>query len=606
MSFRSVALLQSHQRIPALHDYYVPDLVELCGLAAVIRQDVDDVWLPVSPVDREPLAAFERFVRRHRPQLVGISSFTCGARSALEYAEIAKRFGAFVVLGGYHPTAEPDEMLASPDVDAVVRGQGEESLLELVRRGSPDGIDGISYRDNGGVVHGPARTTAPALDELPLPLRELRPERFGLSGLDYHTDTIYASRGCRGRCVFCANHLIGGSWRSRSLDGIMAELETIRPARKRAWKNVKFWDSNFLTDPDRVAHLCAMILEGGFRRHFRFIVETRAEDIVRAAEILPAMQSAGFCRIGCGVESPSRTTHRELNKGINLSHVDRAAVLLERANIQLTKFLIVGHEHEGEADIKAYPDYALSHGVKLKNTTFFVMTPYPGTELAERYAREGLVASRDWNLYTNFGSVVAPNGISALRLQVLHAAVAIRHGTWRRFLAGKGASSVLGKLIEPLLLLAAVGVVRGGRPPEEIAADLHDALAAAAGEVERPTRSRRRRFGDRLAVTLSHLDREPATVAVVADGDRERLVIGPRSRIPGDPRRVELRLEAATLVRTAGKLDYQRLAADALTLYWRPSALSPARAFTVIRGLGAIAALAAGVAAGSLRPGGRR
>lgn len=606
MAFRSVALLQSHQRIPALHDYYVPDLVELCGLAAVIRTEVDDVWLPVSPVDRAPLATFERFLRRHRPQLVGISSFTCGARSAVEYAEISKRFGAFVVLGGYHPTAEPDEMLASPYVDAVVRGQGEESLLELVRRGSPEGIDGISFRDNGVVVHAPPRATAPVLDDLPLPLRELRPERFGLTGLDYHTDTIYASRGCRGRCVFCANHLIGGSWRSRSLEGIMAELETIRPTRRRAWKHVKFWDSNFLTDPDRVARLCALIREGGFHRHFRFIVETRAEDIVRAADILPTMQSVGFCRIGCGVESPNRDTHRELNKGINLSHVDQAAGLLEKANIQLTKFLIVGHEHESEADIRAYPDYALSHGVNLKNTTFFVMTPYPGTELADHYARQGLVASRDWDLYTNFGAVVQPNGISALRLQVLHAAVAIRHGTWRRFLAGKRASSVVGKLLEPLLLLAGVGLVRGGRTAEAIAADLHDAMTGAAGEVERPTRPRRRRFADRLAVTVGHLDREPVSVVVVQDGDRERLVIGPTSRIPDDPKRFELWLEAQALVRLAGRMDYQRFTADALTAYWRPLALSPVRAICVARGLASIAALLIGAAAGPLRPGARR
>lgn len=601
MSFRTVALLQSHQRIPALHDFYVPDLVELCGLAAIVRPEVDDVWLPVSPVDRAPLATFTRFMRRHRPDLVGVSSFTCGARSALEYAEIAKGFGAFVVFGGYHPTAEPDEMLASPHVDAVVRGQGEESLLELVRQGSPAGIDGISYRDNSGVVHGPPRTSAPSLDDLPLPLRELRPERFGLTGLDYHTDTIYASRGCRGKCVFCANHLIGGKWRGRSLEKIIAELETIRPVRKRAWKHVKFWDSNFLTDPERVERLCTMIRDGGFHRYFRFIVETRAEDIVRAADILPTMRSVGFCRIGCGVESPSRVTHRELKKGINLRHVDEAADLLEKANIQLTKFLIIGHEHESETDIQAYPDYALSHGVNLKNTTFFVMTPYPGTELAERFAHEGLVASRNWDLYNNFGAVVRPNGISELRLQVLHAAVAMRHGTWRRFVAGKRASSVIGKLVEPLLLLAKVGWVRGGRTAEAIAADMYDALMMASGEVDRSARPRSRKLADRVAFTLRHQERDPLSVALVVDGDRERLVIGPRNQLPSDRRRIELELEAETLVSLAHRIDFQRLAADALAAYWRPRSLTPRRVLNIGRGLVPIMVLAGGMAVRTVR-----
>lgn len=384
MSFRSVALLQSHQRMPPVHDYYVPDLVELCGLAAVIRDQVSELAIPLAPTDRAPFATFERFMRRQRPQLVGISSFTAGARSALGYAAIAHRYGAFVALGGYHPSAVPDEVLASDVVDAVVRGQGELTLAELVRTGSPEQVAGLSYRDDGRIVHNPDRSEVPALDDLPLPLRELRPERFGRRGLDYHTDTIYGSRGCRGRCTFCANHLI------------------------------------------------------------------------------------------------------------------------------------VGHERETASDILAYPEYALAAGTQLHNTTFFVMTPYPGTDLAADYSSKDLIESRDWDLYSNFGAVVAPAGLSSWQLQVLHAAVALRYGAARRFLAGKPASAAIAKVFEPLFVLISVGLARGDRSPTEVTAAIGAALGHATATFRRPPRDRRR-LADRIAVVFHAGTGSDHAIAVVRD-----------------------------------------------------------------------------------------
>ncbi len=571
MSFRSVALLQSHQRIPALHDYYVPDLVELCGLAAMVRDQVDDLAIPVAPTDRAPLAAFERFMVRRRPALVGISVFTAGARSAAGYAEIARRHGAFVVLGGYHPSALPEEVLADPNVDAVVRGQGELTFAELVGRGSPVGVAGVSYRDNGRLVHNPDRLAAPALDDLPLPLRELRPERFGRTGLDYHTDTVYGSRGCRGRCVFCANHLIGGAWRGRSLDRVMTELESLTPPRRGKWKYVKFWDSMFLADAERVAELCRRIRSLGLERWFRFIGETRTEDVVRAAPILRDMRAAGFVRIGCGVESPSRETHRTLRKGLNLSHVGQAAALLLAANIQMTKFLIVGHEGETQENILDYPEYALAAGVDRHNTTFFVMTPYPGTDLAADYRERGLVDSSNWDLYNNFGAVVTPSGLDSWRLQVLHAAVCLRYGVSRRFLEDRSMANALEKALEPLLLLVAVGVARGDLERDAIAAGLVDAVAAAASEVSRAARPKRR-AGNRLGRVLHAPGRPPAAIGMVAEDGRERLVISPLDRLPEQGGRRLLHVPALELVELAGRVDHRRTAADALTLVLSPTA----------------------------------
>lgn len=571
MAFDSVALIQSHQRMAPLHDYYVPDLVELCGLAAMVRDRVSDVAIPLAPTDRTPFVTFERFMRRQRPDLVGISAFTAGARSAIQYADIAHRLGAFVVVGGYHPSARPDEMLASDSVDAVVRGQGELTLAELVESGSPVGVAGMSYRDNGHIVHNPDRAEAPALDDLPLPLREIRPERFGRRGLDYHTDTVYASRGCRGRCTFCANHLIGGGWRGRSLDGLMTELLSLTPPRRGHSKIVKFWDSSFLADTDRVAELCRRMREHNLRRHFRLVAETRAEDVIRAAPILRDMQESGFVRIGIGVESPSRETHRSLRKGLNLNHVGRAAELLRDAGIQMTKFLIVGHEQETAEDIMAYPEYALTDGTRLHNTTFFIMTPYPGTDLAADYRSKGLIESDDWDLYCNFGAVVAPAGLTSWQLQVLHAAVAIRYGAARRFLSGKPTASAIAKILEPLFVLISVGGTRGDLDPAEISQAVGAAMDRASGSFVRPRRPSRK-AADRLAVVIHAGEGPGFAMASTVDGDHDRLVLDRADRLPPDPTRITLHIDARHLVSVVSRIDTRRLASNVRTLRMTPRA----------------------------------
>jgi hypothetical protein len=270
--------------------------------------------------------------------------------------------------------------------------------------------------------------------------------------------------------VFCANHLIGGAWRGRSLDHIITELQTLMPPRRSRRKIVKFWDSMFLGDADRVAELSRRIRELGLERWFRFVAETRAEDVVRAAPILRDMHEAGFVRIGCGVESPSRETHRTLRKGLNLNHVGQAAALLREAGIQMTKFLIVGHERETEENILGYPDYA-----------------------------------------------------------------------------------------------------RGDRSPEEVAASVVDAIEAAASSFARDRR-RRRRAGDRLTLVVHAPGREAVAIGSAPEGERERLVIGRATQLPTDPRRICLHLHALRLLRLGARLDYRRLAADALTLSHTPTA----------------------------------
>jgi len=593
--FQKVALLQSHPRVALTHEYHIADLVELCGLAAFIREDVEDVWIPVTPNDRAPLASFDRFMRDHRPDLVGISSFTCSISSGLEYAEIAKRYDASVVLGGYHPSALPEEVLASPLVDVVVRGEGELTFAELVSGAPLESIAGLSYRNGDGYIHNPDRELIDDLDSLPLPLREIRPLRFGLAGADYHADTIYASRGCRAKCTFCANHLVGKRWRMRSNRRVLAELETILPPRKGPWKIVKFWDPNFMTDPERVEQLCDLILGAGLERHFRFIAETRVEDVIRAEPILAKMRRAGFVRIGCGIESPNPETHRSLRKGINLSLVERAARLLNDASILFSKFLIIGHPGEGVEDVLQYPEYSLSHGVRLQNTTFMIMTPYPGTAIERDYAERGLVKSRNWDLYNNLGAVIEPEGIDTAKLQALLCTVTSSYGMRRRFGLGRGFGDVVVRLIEPLLVQSMMARINRSYSRQQIVDSLWGAVDSIRGSwVREADPSRRRRFFDRATAVLHCSGRDPIAVGVVADGGRESLFVRPAGSLGGDERR-RIHIDLARLAAVVDRVDLRRLVHDVLALHWNRPGFRMSWIPTFVRELARLGLVAAGM-----------
>ena len=91
---------------------------------------------------------------------------------------------------------------------------------------------GLSFKDNGNVFHNTDRDVITNLDEVPHPLREIRPKRFGNKGDDYSLDTVYTSRGCRVKCSFCSNDMVNKNWRYRSPENVIEELKMIHSTKK--------------------------------------------------------------------------------------------------------------------------------------------------------------------------------------------------------------------------------------------------------------------------------------------------------------------------------------------------------------------------------------
>ena len=124
----------------------------------------------------------EAETRRQSPKIVAISTTTNTYKNALKSAKVSKEVDSDVitVLGGPHVTFTPNETLTHPEIDIVVRHEGEYTMVELcdvLLRGAGDirRINGVSYRRNNQIVNNPPRPSIEDLDRLPFPARHLLP-----------------------------------------------------------------------------------------------------------------------------------------------------------------------------------------------------------------------------------------------------------------------------------------------------------------------------------------------------------------------------------------------------------------------------------------------
>ena len=480
--FKNVCLLKAPQAFDVPHPQDVSDLTEICYLAGMIENHVENVSIPADFYSLDAYDAFTTYLKNTSVDLVGISAMTGAFNNAMKLAKIAKDFNKYVVIGGYHPTALYEDVLKSPHVDAVIVGEGEETLKDFVIKGPSKDIAGLAFRENGGIAFNGSRPTIRELDSIPHPLRRIRPMRFGEAGDDYSIDTIYTSRGCPWTCTFCANDTVNKKWRARSPENVVEELTALHdPERK---KLIKIWDANFLTNVARVEKICDLMMEKGIT-NFKIWTETRAGDIVRAEGIMEKLYRVGLRHISLGIESPNEETLKLMKKKNTSNDISKAVQILNKNRIKGQGYFIIGHYSETVEDTKNYPEYAEAIG--LRHSIFMVMTPYPGTAIFKEYKEENKIKSFDWDLYNNFCAVVETRGMDRETLNRMFAYCYGRFYMKYSFLNQKKPFAIVIPLLQQLALLHTIYNLKDRTSAEEIKTCLFNFLACNCGrKITRP------------------------------------------------------------------------------------------------------------------------
>jgi radical SAM superfamily enzyme YgiQ (UPF0313 family) len=283
------------------------------------------------------------------------------------------------MVGGRHASEDPGRWLAAcPDVDIVVRGDGEEAAEEYSRGVPLEEIRGISFRKAGEIVHNPVRRLGPVRDDL-YPDRTLRRHQYPiyLSGasIGLEIDSLAGSRGCPFNCTFCSfsRNPWGEKrgWSARSPESIVKELEEIRAPI------VAFTDDIFTHDMDRVERICDLILARKIRK--KFIINARLE-IARRPETIRKMERAGFTMLLLGIESAQDKTLRSMRKGFDTAKIREYFQVLRHTSMFLHGYFILGNIGETAEEMLQIGPFAQELGIDTLGLSDLRVSPYSGLE----------------------------------------------------------------------------------------------------------------------------------------------------------------------------------------------------------------------------------
>jgi len=267
------------------------------------------------------------------------------------------------IVGGHEATQEVEHLFERcPNIDMVVRGEGEEIIKQIVT-GVPWGeIRGLSYRRDGRIVHND-NSVLPDLAHIAYPDRSLRRHdyfcaRDGLRLTRHTFDTVLTARGCPFQCKFCTFSLnpLGQKreYTERPVESVIEELKTISA------DIVLFSDDNFATNPRRAEQLCDLIVENKIRK--TFAVQARV-DIARHRRLLDKAWQAGFKAFLIGIESPHDRILGQLQKGITQQQIREAFAVLRQYDFLLHGYFIYGNVGETEEEMLYIPKFARQIGL---------------------------------------------------------------------------------------------------------------------------------------------------------------------------------------------------------------------------------------------------
>ena len=399
MSFKNILLVMPSGR----HGLgYSLDLIptSLEYIASYIEEQVNDVNIIDLKMEKRPI---DYFLRRFQPDLVGLSMCATEHSEGLSIAKKAKRLGMATAVGNYHPTGLPLFFATHPDIDFVVRGEGEESFLELIKKGDARGVLGVSYSNEEGVVHNRDRPFIKNLDTIPFPARHLRRHRYWTrNDSRMELDTLTISRGCHGQCTFCCEPSMNrGLQRYRSPENIIEEVMEIYEFHRRRPLTLLVTDPDVLGNAEIIEEFCDRLIP--LEYDLQLVCHTRADNVVAFPGVVDKMVKAGFTTFEMGIESPDQKDLNSTKKNMGADLHKKACYILRRYGAHPLGTFVVGLPEHKEEVILDFPEYGKNIG--LSKAAFGIATPFPGTEFYNELNKKGLIFEKDWNKFDEMHSV---------------------------------------------------------------------------------------------------------------------------------------------------------------------------------------------------------
>ncbi|MHB1018158.1 MAG: B12-binding domain-containing radical SAM protein [Coriobacteriia bacterium] len=361
-----------------------------------------------------------RAIESQDPQILGISTHTETYLSGLEIARLAKEVkpSIKVVMGGPHASVTYEEVARQPEVDFVVKGEGEQTMLELARclidgSGELASIEGLIYEHDGDLRVNPPRPFVDDLDGLPLPARHLLPVDLYAYGAN-----VLASRGgCPFACDFCAvNNIWHGRRRFRSPESIANEISVLINEFGR--NEINFSDDTFTLSRDHTLALCKTLSELEVPGEWHWTCSTRV-DLVDE-ELLRAMHDAGCSAVQFGAETGSQILLDSIGKRITLEQITSAVKIARSIGLEVLCSFMFPHPDDTAETVRmqiGFMKELVALGAKL---SLSFTTPYPGTRYYDEAEELGInILASSWDEFDAKHLVIETRHLKADELQRL-------------------------------------------------------------------------------------------------------------------------------------------------------------------------------------------
>ncbi len=329
---------------------------------------------PLQPIER-----MRAFIAQQGVDLICIS-FCWQARynKIIDYINQLPR-NIMTVVGGREATTNSEDILARcPNVSLVVRGEGEQTIVDIADDMPWHQILGISFRGpDGNFVHNPNRPLQ-HIEQIAPPDRTLRRSRYfpvlrGMKLMPIEFDTILSSRGCPYKCKFCTFNLnpLGQKreYEARSPESVVDEIAS------SSARMIQFADDNFFVKPSRAEKICDLLIERGIKKIYS--CNARLE-ISKNPQLLQKAYQAGFRILLLGIESATDRILAQLDKGFNTAQVREAFAVLKKFPFWYHGYFIYGNLNETEDEMLAIADFARElelHAIGLSQLRMDKFTP---------------------------------------------------------------------------------------------------------------------------------------------------------------------------------------------------------------------------------------
>ncbi len=371
----------------------------------------------------------------YRPDVVGATAITPSIYKAERALEIAKEVDPDVVtvLGGVHATFMYKQVLSeAPWIDAIVRGEGEEIIVDLIREidhgGWPESkhdIKGLAFRDGGQIVATEAAPTVKDVDAINPDWSLLEWDKYQYIPLGVRVAIPNMARGCPFTCSFCSQWKFWRDYRIRDPKKVVDEIETL--VRDHQIGFFILADEEPTINRRKFVEFCNELISRGLPDKVKWGINTRVTDVLRDEELLPLYHRAGLVHVSLGTEAAAQLKLDRFNKETTVAHNHKAVRLLREAGIVVEAQFIVGLENETAETLEE--TYRMAKEWKPDLVNWAMYTPWPFSNLFHELGDK--VEIFDFEKYNFVTPIIKPEAMDRAELldRVMH--------NYRRFYSAK-------------------------------------------------------------------------------------------------------------------------------------------------------------------------